>query len=118
MVLRDRDGLLAGAVRYWPIQVSDAPALLLGPLAVHPTHQGEGLGARLIRETMAQAETAGWRRILLIGDLSYYQRFGFSQVAGVLMPAPTNPARILGAGDWEQIFGLVCPLKTGADTNI
>ena len=38
--------LIAGAIRYWPVRVGAAgtPALLLGPVAVHPTRQGEGLG--------------------------------------------------------------------------
>ena len=29
--------------------------LLMGPVAVHPTHQGEGLGGALIREALARA---------------------------------------------------------------
>ena len=42
LVARDGDGVLAGAVRFWPVSVGDADALLLGPIAVHPTRQGEG----------------------------------------------------------------------------
>ncbi len=43
LVLRE-DGVLAAAIRYWPVEVGGRKALLLGPVAVHPTHQGEGLG--------------------------------------------------------------------------
>jgi len=36
------------AIRFWPVQVAGQPVLLLGPVAVHPTRQGEGLGGFLI----------------------------------------------------------------------
>ena len=36
-VLRDADGTLAAAIRFWPVQVAGQPVLLLGPVAVHPT---------------------------------------------------------------------------------
>ncbi len=110
LVARD-DGILAGAIRYWPVRVGGEKALLLGPVAVHPTHQGEGLGACLIRETLALAKRAGWQRVLLIGDAPYYERFGFSVLEAVKMPPPTNPARVLGralvTGAWEQVKGNV-----------
>ena len=67
-VARDPEGILAGAVRFWPIRVGDNKALLLGPIAVHPTRQGEGLGGALIRESLSAAREAGWHRALLVGD--------------------------------------------------
>ena len=66
-VARDESGVLAGAIRVWPIAVGDAPALLIGPIAVHPTHQGEGLGGALIRDCIAQSQ--GWDRALLFGEM-------------------------------------------------
>ena len=45
------DGVVAGAIRYWPVRVGATSALLLGPVAVHPTRQGEGLGALLVEES-------------------------------------------------------------------
>ena len=96
LVARDVDGILAGAIRFWPVRVGAAAALLLGPVAVHPTHQGEGLGGVLIRDALALAKLNGWERVLLIGDAPYYGRFGFRALQGVEMPPPTNPDRILG----------------------
>ncbi|MGB0799040.1 MAG: GNAT family N-acetyltransferase [Planktomarina sp.] len=95
-VARDLDGILAGAIRYWPVHVGDQPALLLGPIAVHPTRQGEGLGGQLIRQSLSVAPAIGWDRIMLVGDAPYYQRFGFIKLDGVVMPPPTNPDRVLG----------------------
>jgi predicted N-acetyltransferase YhbS len=109
LVARDEQGVLAGAVRYWPVRVGDAPALLLGPIAVHPTRQGEGLGALLVEESLARAD--GWERVMLVGDAPYYGRFGFSRLTGVEMPPPTNPDRVLGReivpGGWDGVTGQV-----------
>ncbi|MGI9395552.1 MAG: GNAT family N-acetyltransferase [Boseongicola sp.] len=115
LVARDPDGILAGAIRYWPVSVNHTPALLLGPVAVHPTRQGEGLGGVLIEESLDRA--VGWDRVILIGDAPYYGRFGFSRLSGVVMPSPTNPDRVLGRdltpGAWEGVVGNVTPLNSG-----
>ncbi|ULB08936.1 N-acetyltransferase [Cereibacter azotoformans] len=110
-LLRDADGTLAAAIRYWPVKVADKPVLLLGPVAVHPTRQGEGLGALLITETLAEARKLGWERVMLVGDAPYYRRFGFRKLERVEMPPPTNPERVLGmplvTGAWEGVEGPV-----------
>ncbi len=110
-VARDEGGILAGAIRYWPVAVGAAPVLLLGPIAVHPTHQGEGLGAYMIRGSLGAARHAGWDRVMLVGDAPYYGRFGFQRLGGVEMPPPTNPDRVLGLalvpGAWDGIAGKV-----------
>ena len=112
-VARNADQGLAGAIRYWPVSISGAYALLLGPVAVHPTRQGEGLAATLIRDTLEQARARGWHRVMLVGDAPYYARFGFAPLVGVRMPPPTNPDRVLGQslveGAWSGISGDVVP---------
>ena len=111
LTLRDDTGTLAAAIRYWPVRAGGQPALLLGPVAVHPTRQGEGLGALLIHESLAAAGRLGWRRVMLVGDAPYYARFGFARLEGVVMPPPTNPARVLGRalvpGGWAGVTGRV-----------
>ena len=101
-------GTVAGAVRTWPCSVGENPALLLGPVAVHPTRQGEGLGGRLIGAVLSAAPT----RVILVGDEPYYRRFGFRRLAGVAMPPPTNPDRVLGVGDWSGVTGPVTRAAT------
>ena len=109
LTARDRYGVLMGAIRQWPVRVGGHPALLLGPVAVHPTRQGEGIGGILMRESLARS--AGWERVMLVGDAPYYSRFGFSKLEGVVMPPPTNPDRVLGLalvpGAWEGVAGPV-----------
>ena len=84
------DGAVAAAVRNWPVRIGAARALLLGPIAVHPTRQGEGLGALLIEESLSRA--TDWDRAMLVGDEPYYGRFGFHRLVGVEMPPPTAMA--------------------------
>jgi predicted N-acetyltransferase YhbS len=111
LTLRDEGEVLAAAIRYWPIRVGPHAALLLGPVAVHPTRQGEGLGGLVIRESLLLARPQGWERVLLVGDAPYYSRFGFTRLEGVEMPPPTNPARVLGLelvpGGWRGVTGPV-----------
>lgn len=115
LILRDGDGTLAAAIRYWPVRVGGYPALLLGPVAAHPTRQGEGLGAYLIHESLVRATAAGWDRVMLVGDAPYYGRFGFHRLEGVVMPPPTNPDRVLGCalrtGAWDGVAGPVTQAK-------
>lgn len=111
LTLRDDYQILAAVIRYWPVRVGGRRVLLLGPVAVHPTHQGEGLGGLLIHESLAEARRLGWERVLLVGDAPYYRRFGFKKIEGVEMPPPTNPDRVLALelapGAWAGVRGPV-----------
>lgn len=111
LVLRDASDALVAAIRYWPVRVAGRAVLLLGPVAVHPTAQGEGLGGYLMRESLRRATAMGWARVMLVGDAPYYRRFGFVKLDGVEMPPPTNPERVLGlelsAGAWVDLRGPV-----------
>ena len=111
LVARDDLGILAGAIRFWPVRVGGHDALLLGPVAVHPTRQGEGLAALLIVTSLERAVPLGWERVMLVGDAPYYSRFGFTKLEDVIMPPPTNPDRVLGRalreGAWDGITGEV-----------
>ncbi len=115
LIARDESGILAGAIRYWPVVIvgdgGSHDALLLGPVAVHPTRQGEGLGGHLIRESLLVAQGQGTQRVMLVGDAPYYARFGFSKLDGVEMPPPTNPDRVLAYrledGTWDGVAGTV-----------
>ena len=110
-VARDAQGNVGGAIRYWPVRVAGQRVLLLGPVAVHPTAQGEGLGGALIRDSLDQALAEGWARVLLVGDAPYYRRFGFWKIDGIEMPPPTNPDRVLALelepGAWDGVQGVV-----------
>jgi len=115
LLARDEYDAIGGAIRYWPVRIGQpgTPALLLGPVAVHPTRQGEGLGALLMSESLRRAIELGWIRVILVGDEPYYGRFGFSREAARSLdyPPPTNPDRLLAQaleqGAFEGVSGAV-----------
>lgn len=114
-IVRDEYNAVVGAIRYWPVRIGSAadPALLLGPIAIHPTRQGEGLGALLMMGTLDRARELGWLRVVLVGDEPYYRRFGFTrQTAAALdFPKPVNLKRLLAKeldeGAMKTVSGLV-----------
>ena len=110
-LVRDKTGVIGGAVRFWEVKIAGKAVLLLGPIAVHPTRQGEGLGGYLMHESLGIAVQSGWSRVMLVGDAAYYSRFGFDKLSKVIMPPPTNAARVLGkgliAGAWHGVTGHV-----------
>ncbi len=107
------DGRLAGTVRLWPVKVGEADALLLGPIAVDPAARRRGLGAALAARSCQAAAEAGHERIVLVGDLGFFERIGFEALepGRIRMPGPADPRRILvralKPGAWEGISGVV-----------
>ena len=100
------DGALIASLRMTHVTIgSTGPHLLLGPLAVSPPYAGQGYGKRLVSEALDAGRAAGIGVVALVGDLSYYQRFGFSVATPgkLVLPGPVDPGRIL-----------VCELTPGA----
>jgi predicted N-acetyltransferase YhbS len=90
---------LIGTIRLWPVTIDGeipTSALLLGPLGVAPDHQGQGIGAALIEHGLEVARNQGHRIILLVGELTYYGRFGFGSAAARAIYMPSEqPHRLL-----------------------
>ncbi len=119
LVARDADAQVIGTVRLWDIQAGISPegkpipALLLGPLAVDPNHEGKGIGGALMRAAIAEAASRGHGAILLVGDAAYYERFGFlaEKAQHLVMPGPFARDRFLGlelkAGWLDGAAGMV-----------
>ncbi len=93
------NGILRGSVRFWPIRVGAAPALLLGPLAVQGDQRGRGIGVGLMQQGIEKARK-DWDAILLVGDEPYYGKVGFARMpeGRLQFPGPVDPARLLGLG--------------------
>jgi len=51
--------------------------LLLAPVSVVLEYRNKGVGSKLIRRSFELARSAGYKSIVLVGDPSYYSRFGF-----------------------------------------
>ncbi len=114
-VVRDPEVGIAGAISYWPLRVGQAgtPALLLGPLAVHPQRQNRGIGLQLMETTLDLAKRAGDRLVFLVGDQPYYARVGFKVLerADITLPGPFDPKRFLykelQRGALDGVSGLI-----------
>ncbi|WP_434051350.1 MAG: N-acetyltransferase [Roseibium sp.] len=121
-VALDEQGNVAGTVRLWPVKDACGRAcLLLGPLAVAPCCRGAGLGDRLMRHALNQAAMHGHGSVVLVGDLSYYARFGFAsgKLDAVSLPGPFERCRFLGLDLLpEQISSLDGMLKPSEDAGL
>ena len=79
------DGQIVGHVAFSPATIGDASKdwFGLGPVAVSPDVQKQGIGQRLIKEGLAQLRAQGALGCLLTGDPNYYSRFGFVGDCGI-----------------------------------
>jgi predicted N-acetyltransferase YhbS len=109
-----RRGAVVGTVRLWQVAAgAGRPALLLGPLAVHPGCRRRGIGAALMWQAIRAAREAGHAAVLLVGDAGYYGRFGFSaeRTGALVMPGAYESARLLGLelapGALDDAAGLI-----------
>ena len=94
------DGVVVASVRFTPITIGGrGGALMLGPLAVETVHAGKGYGKQLVADGLANARQAGLELVVLVGNESYYARFGFVPVplGQMSMPGPVDARRLLAA---------------------
>jgi predicted N-acetyltransferase YhbS len=109
-------GALVGTVRLWTVNAGRRRALLLGPLAVDPSWQDQGVGAALMKEALRLAKGRGETSVILVGDEEYYGKFGFKADAttGLHLPGPVDRKRFLAnelvAGALQGVKGDVRPL--------
>ena len=93
------EGRVVGTVRYWPIEIGETPALMLGPIAVVSSMQGQGIALALMQTSLAAAAKLGHRAVVLVGDEPYYGRAGFKRIeprGRITMPGPVDLGRLLG----------------------
>ena len=101
------DGVLLGSVQCWPVSLAgddggEAALVMVGPVAVEPARQRDGIGRRLVARALdAAAATGLGAAMMLIGDPEYYGRFGFAadRTGGWRLPGPVESRRLLARGD-------------------
>ena len=101
-------GALVGSIQCWPVRfVADDGAttavVMVGPVAVMPERQRDGIGRQLVETALAAATREGLDgALMLIGDPEYYGRFfGFTaaRTAGWRLPGPVERHRLLARGE-------------------
>jgi putative acetyltransferase len=88
-LVAEDDAAIAGHIffsRLWADRTGLYGAL--APLAVRPDRQSQGLGSNLVRTGLECAREFGCHGLLVLGDPTYYGRFGFSADAAVEVIAP------------------------------
>ena len=96
LVALDPTGDVVGHVVCSRGRIGDTPAQGLGPIGVVPARQGDGVGSALMHAVLGSADALGEPFVVLLGNPSYYGRFGFvaSTVHGIEPPD----------SDWGEYF--------------
>jgi putative acetyltransferase len=100
---------LVGHILFSPVRIERArasqDAVGLGPMAVLPEFQRQGIGSLLVREGLEALRRAGHAAVVVLGHPAYYPRFGFVPASRFGLrwefPAP------------EEAF-LACELRPGS----
>jgi len=75
------DGHIVGAIYYsraWVVNEDEKHDIVtFGPLAVEPTFANNGVGRKLLEETLRLAKEAGFPGIVILGEPGYYPKYGF-----------------------------------------
>jgi predicted N-acetyltransferase YhbS len=96
LVAIDSEGL-TGVVRVWPVTVGETGrAAFLGPIAVAERRRGNGVAFKLMERAIGVCREQGYAAVILVGDLDYYDRFGFKSAEGRFqLPGPVDQKRVL-----------------------
>lgn len=117
-LVAEADGALAGHVALSAVTIGttgDGTAHWygLGPIAVAPDLQRQGIGSHLVRAGLARLAELGAAGCVVLGDPAYYRRFGFAVQPGLLLPGvpaghfmalPFGPVRPQGAVAYHAAF--------------
>lgn len=102
------DGAMLGLLQSWPVAISSpqggqTPLVMVGPVAVLPDRQRDGIGRVMMDRLIADVEhaaavTGQGDPLMMIGDEPYYGRFWqfrAEPTAGWDVPPGVDPARLL-----------------------
>jgi putative acetyltransferase len=73
-------GEIVGHIMFSPVVLSghdDLKIMGLGPMAVMPQKQGQGIGSALIKMGLEKCKDLGYGAAVVLGHKGYYPRFGF-----------------------------------------
>ncbi|HEX7797766.1 MAG TPA: N-acetyltransferase [Vicinamibacterales bacterium] len=69
---------VVGHILYSPAVVGGVEGAALGPMAVLPEHQRQGIGSQLVAAGNERLHIAGCPFVIVIGHPGFYPRFGFT----------------------------------------
>lgn len=108
-------GAVAGHVLFSPVVLrtagGDRSGTGLGPMAVDPACQNQGIGSALVRQGLALVDATGCPFVVVLGHPSYYPRFGFE-------PAVRHGIRCTWDGVPDEAFMIRFPGEPPADVAV
>lgn len=104
-LVAEREGRLVGHILFTPMLITESEneqkplveGLGLGPMAVLPEDQNQGVGSRLVEEGLTACRSRGAAFVIVLGHPEYYPRFGFE-------PASRHAIRSQWAGVPDDAF--------------
>lgn len=121
----DEDGSLIATLQSWPVELRGddgitTPLIMVGPVAVIPSQQREGIGRMMMDRLIADTDTSAKAHLMMIGDPEYYGRFWHfwaDDTGGWRVPGPVDPKRLLmrrnaGVDPLPKLAGMLGP-RTG-----
>ena len=89
-LIAEHEGAIVGHVAFSPITISDGSTgwFGLGPVAVMPQRQHEGIGSELIKRGLTLLRERGAAGCVVLGEPAYYGRFGFAHDPALAYPGP------------------------------
>lgn len=86
--MAEQGGEVVGHVALSPVLISDGSTdwYGLGPISVKLELQGKGIGSLLMCAALQRLRERGAAGCLLVGDPSYYSRFGFKSEPSLVLP--------------------------------
>ena len=93
-LVAELDKQIVGHVLFTEIPIGASRALCVGPLAVLPSLQGQGIGAALMQAGHKAGHALGFSLCVLVGYAAYYSRFGYEPAGqhGILLPVEAPEA--------------------------
>lgn len=105
-LVADFEGRPAGHVLFSRIGIQppdpklpEEVALALAPLSVHPDFRNKGIGSELVTQGLKTCRHHGYSLVVVVGEQSYYARFGFvpARPKGLEAPFPVPERAFLVA---------------------
>ena len=81
------DKKVVGHITFSPVFISDGSHgwYGLGPISVVPELQRQGIGKAMMHEGLSRLKALGAKGCVLVGDPSYYERFGFRNLPELVL---------------------------------
>jgi putative acetyltransferase len=110
-LVAEQHGLVVGHIFFSLLTIQspqgDWTALGLGPVAVLPAYQGQGIGSQLVRQGLQACREAGWGVVVVLGHPWFYPRFGFkvSRPLGITCAYQVPEEAFMVAELWQDALG-------------